>query len=77
MPHVHIKHFPRDFTDAQKERLAEAVTAVVSEHFGTDEGNVSVALEPVAAAEWNQTVGVPEILGRADLLIRRPAYQIQ
>lgn len=77
MPHVNIKHFPKDFTDEQRERLAEAVTAVVTEHFVTDAGNVSVALEPVAADEWNQTVGVPEILGRADLLIRRPAYQIE
>lgn len=76
MPHVNIKHFPKDFTDEQKERLAEAITAVVTEHFATDEGNVSVALEPVAAAEWNQAVGTPELLGRADLLIRRPAYQI-
>jgi 4-oxalocrotonate tautomerase len=32
---VHIKHFPKDFTDEQRQRLSEALTTVVVEHFGT------------------------------------------
>jgi 4-oxalocrotonate tautomerase len=75
VPHVHIKHFPRDFTDVQKKRLSEAVTAVVVEHFATYDGAVSLALEPVAETDWNAAVTVPEIEGRAHLLVKEPHYR--
>ncbi len=74
MPHVHIRHFPKDFTDEGRRRLATALTAVVTEHFGTCDGAVSIALEPVPAERWTETVLVPEIQGRADLVIQEPAY---
>ncbi|MFF7234070.1 4-oxalocrotonate tautomerase [Streptomyces sp. 2333.5] len=75
MPHVNIKHFPVDFTDEQKNQLAEAVTTVVMEHFGVYEGAVSIALEPVAESGWNEAVYVPEITGRQQLLIKAPNYR--
>lgn len=76
MPHVHIRHFPKDFTDEGGQRLAAALTAVVTEHFETYDGAVSIALEPVPADEWIDTVVVPDIQGRAGLLIQQPAYVI-
>lgn len=77
MPHVHIKHFPHDFTDEQKQRLAEAVTEVVVDHFGTYDGAVSIALEPVPADDWDEAVTVPDVQGRAHLLIKKPNYRTQ
>lgn len=75
MPHVNIKHFPRNFTDQQKKHLAEAITTVVMEHFDIYEGAVSIALEPVAEPDWNETVDSPEITGRQHLLIKAPNYR--
>jgi 4-oxalocrotonate tautomerase len=74
VPHVNIKHFPRDFTDEQKKAVAEAITTVVLQNFDTYEGAVSIALEPVAKPDWNETVVVPEITGRAHLLVKAPNY---
>ncbi|AJC54251.1 tautomerase PptA [Streptomyces sp. 769] len=75
MPHVNIKHFPKDFTDEQKQQLAQAITEAVTEHFRTYDGAVSIALEPVAAHDWHETVYRPEITGRQHLLVKEPNYR--
>lgn len=75
MPHLTIKHFPRDFTDAQREQLAAALTRVVLDHFDTYDGAVSIALEPVAKPDWGERVVAPEITERAHLLIKAPQYR--
>lgn len=77
MPHVNIKHFPRDLTDAQKSRLADSVTAVIAEHFDAHEDTVSIVLEPVAESDWNRSVVAVEIEGREHLVIKPPNYPEQ
>lgn len=72
MPHVNVKHFPADLGD---ERLAIGLTAVVTECFPTYDDAVSIALEPVPPSDWQGGVYEPEILGRADLLIKAPRYR--
>lgn len=74
MPHVSIKHFPRELTDEQREKLVEAVTAAVVDNLDTYEGAVSIALEPVPEDRWNAAVVEPEISGRAHLLVKAPDY---
>ncbi|MEV4649578.1 tautomerase PptA [Saccharopolyspora sp. NPDC049357] len=74
MPHVNIKHFPKEVTDEQKRKLAESITLALIEHLGTRDGAVSVTLEPVEKEVWNETVVEPEINGRPELLIKRPDY---
>ncbi|MFC9843884.1 amino acid adenylation domain-containing protein [Streptomyces sp. NPDC060223] len=74
MPHLTIKHFPKNFTEQQKQRLAESLTAVIVEQFGTYEGAVSIALEPVAQDAWQESVYEPEITRRGHLLIKAPDY---
>lgn len=74
MPHLTIKHFPKDFTDQQKQHLAETLTAVIVEQFGTYDGAVSIALEPVPREQWQEAVFEPEITGRSHLLIKAPNY---
>lgn len=75
MPHVTIKHFPRDFTEEQKQRMADEVTRTVLANFDTHEGAVSVSLEPVDRSEWDETVVAAEITGREHLLIKAPNYR--
>ncbi|MFD0258865.1 tautomerase family protein [Kitasatospora indigofera] len=75
MPHVTIKYHSREFTDEQKQQLAEAISSVIEKHFTTYEGAVSVALESFPAADWDEVVYAPEITGRAHLLIKAPDYR--
>ncbi|TDD07538.1 tautomerase PptA [Saccharopolyspora terrae] len=74
MPHVNIKHFPKEVTDEQKRKLAESITVALIEHLGTRDGAVSVTLEPVEKEVWNEIVVEPEINGHPELLIKRPDY---
>jgi 4-oxalocrotonate tautomerase len=73
MPHVTIRHFPQELDAARRTALVAAVTDAVTTAFGVDEGVVSIALEPVDAADWQRQVHTPEIVGRAELLVKAPA----
>jgi len=74
MPHVNIKHFPTPLTDEQQDRLVTALTAAVQSAFGCEEGVISIALEPVAQEVWHETVYLPEIVDRRQLLHKVPNY---
>ena len=74
MPHVSIKHFPAPLGDKQREDLVAAVTKAVTSAFGCPDGVVSIAIEPVPEELWNDTVYVPEIVNRRDLLSKIPNY---
>ena len=73
MPHLTIKHFPRNVGDQQRKELTEELTALVVRHFEVPEGAVSIALEQVDQSSWNDAVIVPEIIGRQHLLIKAPS----
>ena len=75
MPHINIKHFPREFTDEERTRLSDAITEVILDHFDTYEGAVSIALEPVAKADWKDAVVESEITGHEHQLLKPPNYQ--
>ncbi|SDH16830.1 tautomerase family protein [Nonomuraea jiangxiensis] len=75
MPHITIQHFPLDLGPEQRRRLADTLTALVVEQFGTYEGAVSIALEPVEPGDWTATVYEPRIAGRPDELIKTPEYR--
>jgi 4-oxalocrotonate tautomerase len=74
VPHVNIKHFPKDFTEDQKNHLAEDLTAIITKHFDVADDAVSIALDPVTKPAWNESVIIPEISGRDHLLIKAPNY---
>lgn len=73
MPHVTIKHFPAPLSAEQAQTLSKALTTAVTDAFGCPESVVSIALEPVAADLWDETVYQPEIAGRSSLL-KQPDY---
>lgn len=74
MPHVSIKHFPVELSEARSAELIEAVTAAVTRAFEVEEAVVSIALEPVPAQVWNETVYQPEIVQRQAFLRKTPNY---
>ncbi|MFB9947563.1 tautomerase family protein [Rhizobium puerariae] len=74
MPHVIIKYFDTVLTDANKASLADVVTRTLVETLGCASGAVSIALRPVAPADWNETVFIPDIDRRSAELIKIPDY---
>ena len=74
MPHVNIKHFPVPLSEDQQAELVAALTQAVKTAFGCDEGVISIALEPVQKAAWNEHVYIPEIVDRRHLLRKLPNY---
>ena len=74
MPHVNIKYFPISLSEQQQSTLIAAITQAVQGAFRCDEGVISIALEPVEKAAWNERVYAPEIVARKDLLRKLPNY---
>ncbi|WP_441246978.1 amino acid adenylation domain-containing protein [Kitasatospora sp. McL0602] len=74
VPHVNIKYFPTVISDEQGARLVEALTKALQENLGCEEGAVSIALEPVDPADWQEKVYTPEIVDRRELLRKLPNY---
>lgn len=74
MPHIHVRHYPRNFTDDQLRAIDEAVTAAVTSTFATGEETVSISLEPVTPEDWGTQV-LAEIAARPDGLIKAPGYR--
>jgi 4-oxalocrotonate tautomerase len=73
MPHVIVKmHSGR--TEQQKARIAAEVTKAVMAGAGCGEDAVSVSIEDVAPSEWTEKVYKPDILGKPDLLFKKPGY---
>ena len=74
MPHINIKHFPQPLSDQEKQDPAKAISLVVQQSLGVDEGAISIALELVEEEHWDEQVYEPEVVGRSELLIKRPNY---
>lgn len=74
MPHISIKHWPRDFTPQEKTDLVDSLTALITRVFRVEEGSVSIAVEPVPVGRWREWVHVPELEERSHLLWKQPNY---
>jgi len=75
MPHIIIKAWPGK-TEAEKHRLAEAITRNVTEIFQYGEESVSVAYEEISPDRWKPEVYEPEIVARTDTLLKKPGYRM-
>ncbi len=76
MPHVAIKSFPREFSEEEKQALADEITEVIMRRFGSKTESVSVALSHVAPDHWKKIVYEPEIIECAASLIKKPGYSM-
>ena len=73
MPHVIVKMYAGR-ADAEKQDLANRITAVVKAALGHDDDAVSVAIEEVKPENWMSEVYAPDIEGKVHQLFKRPGY---
>ncbi|QCX50357.1 tautomerase family protein [Ralstonia pseudosolanacearum] len=73
MPHVIVKAWPGK-TEEQKQELADAIARDVMSILGYGAESVSIAFQEVPANRWKDEVFVPDILGRPDILLKKPGY---
>jgi len=73
MPHVIVKLYPGR-SEAQKTRLAEAISQQVVDIAGCEPSSVSVAVEEISPADWAERVYRPDILANPHRLYKKPGY---
>jgi 4-oxalocrotonate tautomerase len=73
MPHVIVKLWPGK-SEKQKAKLADDITKAVMTVLHYGEESVSVAMEEVEPSEWMDRVYKPDILGRPELIYKKPGY---
>ena len=61
-------------TEEQKNELANKITEAVKESLGSSDDYISVAIEDVPKLEWKTKVFDPEIIGKSELLYKKPDY---
>ena len=75
MPHVIVKLW-QGKSEAQKQKLADAITDSVMQILSYGEESVSVSFEEVEAARWRDEVYVRDILGQPEKLYKEPGYRM-
>jgi len=73
VPHVIVK-LQTGRSEQQKAKIAEDVTRAIMISAGCSEEAVSVAIQDVAPSDWTETVYKPDIMGKADMLYKKPGY---
>lgn len=73
MPHVTVQmHAGR--SEAEKARLAQALTQALIDALGSKPDAISVGIEDVAPDDWMAHVYEPEMVAKVDQLYKRPGY---
>jgi 4-oxalocrotonate tautomerase len=75
MPHVIVKLWPGK-SEAQKQRLADAITKDVMSVLNYGQESVSVAMEEIASKDWAEKVYRPDIVGKPKQLYKKPGYEM-
>ncbi|PWJ79740.1 4-oxalocrotonate tautomerase [Pseudaminobacter salicylatoxidans] len=73
MPHIIVKLYPGR-SEEQKARIAEEVTKAMMAAANCAEKSVSVSIEDVAPEDWAEKVYKPDIVGKANLIYKKPGY---
>ena len=73
MPHVIVKLWPGK-SERQKAKLADEIAKAVMTVLNYGEESVSVAMEEVEPNAWMDKVYRPEILGKPELIYKKPGY---
>jgi 4-oxalocrotonate tautomerase len=75
MPHIVVKirtGYPRE----QKERLAKALSTAMIAVLDCPKFDVSVGIEDVRPAEWEERVYRPDILAKRKTIYQQPGYTL-
>jgi len=73
MPHIVVKMYTGR-TDADKARLAEALTRAMIDTLGSSEKSISVGIEDIEPENWGAQVYRPDIAGKLDTIFKAPGY---
>jgi 4-oxalocrotonate tautomerase len=73
MPHVIVKLYSGR-PDREKSRLADALTKAVMTTLNYGEESVSVGIEDVKPEDWTEKVYKPDILGKPEMIYKKPGY---
>lgn len=74
MPHIDVKHFPRNLSEEEKKAVAEDLAVVLKKHFGSSDESLSVALNEIQPERWKDDVYDPVIKPQLDTLPKKPGY---
>ncbi|MBA0215956.1 tautomerase PptA [Pectobacterium brasiliense] len=74
MPHIDVKHFPRNLSEEEKKAVAEDLAAVLKKHFGSSDESLSVALNEIQPERWKDDVYDLFIKPQLDTLPKKPGY---
>ena len=67
MPYIAIKSFPKD--EETKKKVVEEINEVFLKHWGCPPQAISISVETVAPADWDEQVRKSEILPKADKMM--------
>ena len=73
MPHVIVKLYTGR-SEQQKAKLAEEVTKAIMTSANCTEEAVSVSIEDVPPNDWTEKVYKPDIVGKPDIIYKKPGY---
>ncbi len=74
MPHIVVKMYAGR-SDADKVRLAEALTKATIEALGSSEKAISVSIEDIQPENWGAQVYRPDIAAKLDTIFKAPGYE--
>lgn len=74
MPHIVVKMYAGR-SDADKARLAEALTRATIDTLGASETSISVGIEDIQPENWSAQVYHPDIAGKLDTIFKAPGYK--
>lgn len=75
MPHFEIKLLEGK-TKEQKQQLAEEVIKAAQKVIGYGDESYSVTIEDFSLNEWKNEVYPKDIMGRKDILYKKPEYKM-
>ena len=75
MPHFQIKLLEGK-TEEQKQKLAQEVVKAAQKIIGLGDESYSVTIEEFSLNEWKNEVYPKDIMGRKDLLYKKPGYEM-
>lgn len=75
MPHIQIKLIEGK-TEEQKQMLAKEVVKAAQKVIGYGDESFSVTIEDFSWDEWKNKVYPKDIMGRKDLLYKKPGYKM-
>ncbi len=73
MPHVVVKLWPGR-TEEQKTDLSSKITEALKDAINASDSSISVAIEEIPKERWKRLVYDPEIIGKKELLYKKPGY---